>query len=504
MGDKEVVFVLQGEEVSIEQRILESASEYFAQLLNTPEEYPQVRILLPDWVNKRSLLLYLDYLRLRRLPRLDLLTAQKLLWLADFLQDPGLQTSLILDTILPHMTKESVLLFLQDSHTKLSLGSANPVWKELLIKCLDAAAKDAVIIFDKFKPTVLAMPTEVVEQLVHRAVVYGTKHSATDYTHILDVLKTVSKAGGFIDLLAMEEKKALNSLKWAAPRDPLFAWELTNITLDNYFKESDSFEVAGTAWTISVWSFAHENKLDIAIRNTPGNEAPKGFPRNAVVALSCVCDVTGLEAKRPVIITSIMGTKTQNVVRSIENVSSLDLSKLTISIQVEVEHVYASILTHMVRHPGQSLCSESLAALDRDKLLVMLKHKYLAVQSEDEVVGIVGKWCQEKFGDSPNPDVEICDVLESVRWPFVSLKGLLESLRNFPALKNSKCFKEIFRREIEQRGSLKRDGDSLPPRHSYKNDSARETFSSQKDFIEALSTLVLDLEYNPESEAVTG
>ena len=496
MEDKEVVFVLQGEELAISQKTLESGSAYFTELLNTPEEYPQVRILLPDWVSRRALMLYLDYVRLKRLPGLDLLTAQRLLWLADFLQDPSLQSALIVDTILPHMTKDSVLLFLQDAHTKLSQGTANPIWKELLLKCLDTAASESAYIFSRFKPSILAMAPELVEQLIYRAVIKASRHSASDYTDILEVLRTLRGAGNWAELLQKEQERALGSGRWKRERKPVFVWELESISLDNYFKESDSFEVAGTAWTVSVWSFAHENKLDIAIRNTPGKESAESFPRNSLIALSCSCQLDTEPLPSPTIITALMGTKTQNILRSLHPASSLSLSKVTFSIHIEVEYVYSALLTHIIKHPMQCL-APNIGALPGDKLLAMLKHKSLAVESEDEVLFLVGRWYQET-----SPEGDICDLLEAIRWPFVTLKGLVDSLRNFPALRNSKCFRELFRRELEQRAVPKREADPPTPRRSYKDDQSRETFPNQKKFVETLAELLLGLEFNPEAETV--
>jgi len=491
-----VVFVLQGEELAIEQRALEAGSAYFADLLRRQEEYPQVRILLPDWVSRRALMLYLDYIRLKRLPVLDLLTAQKLLWLADFLQDPSLQSALITDTLLPRLTKDSVLLFLQDAHTKLSQGTDNPLWKELLLRCIDLAATESAYVFSRFKPSILAMAPELVEQLIYRSLIKASRHSASDYTDLLTALKTIRGAGSWTELLGKEQERALGSVRWRRERKPVFSWELEGISLDNYFKESDSFEVAGTAWTVSVWSFAHENKLDIAIRNTPGHESPDSFPRNSLIALSCSCQLDNQPLPPPLLITALIGTKTQNIIRSLHPASSLSLSKLTLSIHIEVEYVYSALLTYIVKHPAQCLMG-NVGTLEADKLLAILKHKALAVESEDEVLFLVGRWYQEV-----GPEGDICDLLEAIRWPFITLKGLIDALRDFPALKNSKCFRELFRRELDQKATPKREAETPLPRRSYKDDHTRESFPSQKKFIETLSDLLLDLEFNPEADTV--
>lgn len=496
MEDKEAVFVLHGEEITISQKTLELGSKYFAELLSTPEEYPQVRILLPDWVSRRVLVLYLDYIRSRKLPILDVLTAQKLLWLADFLQDPSLQAALIADTIVPHLTKDSVLLFLQDSYTKLSIGTDSHLWKNLLVKCLEIAATESAYIFSRFKTAILALAPELVEQLVYRASMKAGRHSATDYTDMLEVLRSVRNANSWVELLNMEQEKALNSGRWRRERKPVFIWNIDNISLDNYFRESDSFEVAGMSWSVSVWSFAHENKLDIAIRNTPGADTAESFPRHSLVALTCSCQLDDEELPPPLIITTLIGTKTQNVIRSLHSASSLSLSHLTLSIHIEIEYVYSSLLTHIIKHPTSCLTG-NISSVPSDKLLAMLKHKSLAVANEDEVVDLVGRWYQEI-----NPEVDICDLLEAVKWPFVSLKGLFDAVRNWTNLKNSKCFREIFRRELEHRATPKRDAEAPVPRRSYKDDHTHETFPNPKAFVETLSGLLLDLEFNPEADTV--
>ena len=72
-----VYFIVEGRSLKISEGILQK-SEYFSRLLKN-EVYSEARITVPDWMSLRHLEIYFSYLSSKNIPKLDILTTQKVL-----------------------------------------------------------------------------------------------------------------------------------------------------------------------------------------------------------------------------------------------------------------------------------------------------------------------------------------------------------------------------------------------------------------------------------------
>jgi hypothetical protein len=486
----EVVFVLGSEEVRSSKATLVAQSSYFAELLQTADNYSEVRISLPEWVSRPPLEFYLSYLTSRTLPKTDLLTAQKMLWLADFFLCPELFKDTLNSIVLPALTRDNVVYFLNDAYTKLQTLEDSSHWQLLLKTCISLTAKNAQYVFDKFKALVLSFPPALVEQLCLVFLAENARKAVSDYTPVLEVLREVRKMAGFVSFLLREQEYVTSDPRWTGKTQEVFTWTVQPSTSP---VESSVFEFVGCHWTLSVCE--NGNSVEIALRNVTPDQ-PLSWPKHSIICLSVAVESPEHQAN-PVIISAMSGTKTHNII------DSFPLSQeLTLRLRARLEPLYSALLTHIARFPTSTLSTESLRGFPTDKLLVMLKYKYLSVRGEDEVLDIVARWSSAHFPSSAAADSELPPVLASIKWPYVSVKGLLATLV-YPIIRRTQCFQAIFRKEILVRALGKTTHeDQERPRFAYKHEVTRETVQSPQSFLDAVADTLLSLPYAPAQSQV--
>jgi hypothetical protein len=200
----------------------------------------------------------------------------------------------------------------------------------------------------------------------------------------------------------------------------------------------------------------------------------------------------------PIIIPLIIGSKNQNIIREIPQFESLRMKSLRIKLVAKLEYVYTSILTYLGKHPENLLNDDSIQQLSFENLCILLRYKHLNLKTEDQALDMLGKWVAKS---NQLTDESISKLLETIRWDFISLRALINSMRSYAELKTYKLYQEIFRRELEKRAGsesiLHLSKTQLKPRVSYKNSIDKDTFSSPEQFLVSLSELILELEYAP-------
>lgn len=446
----DVLFVLLGEEICMSRSTVAAGSPYLESLLQGSPEDTEVRVVMPDWVSRKPLMLYLEYLTSRSVPKVDLWTAQKMLWVADFLYDDVLQKALLYDIIQPSITCEVVVAFLQDAHTKLQKSPGNPHWRSLLDYCFRFVAMHAETVFQTHQETLIKLPTDLLEDLIEISIDQLSRHHDSDYTYVLSALVHLRRASNLLHLLTMEEHLAQTQ---SLSPDPVFSWTLTDVSLENSLQESGTFELGGLTWRMKAWSFAHEARLAVAL--VPGSNALARIPKQSFVSLLCQIRTGVNDHQLPQLLTVVLGSKSQTVLRQLEGLHETQLRRLTLQLCVRLCPTYAAILTHLTHSPGE-LTGPHLKSISEKTLISLLTHKRLNVNSEDEVLSIIGKWVNEVYGGNIGEDTELCKILEAVRWDYVSLKGIFQCIRNYAGLRKSKCFREIMQRVVEQRASQNR------------------------------------------------
>jgi len=480
----EVVFVLGSEEVRSSKVTLVAESSYFAELLQSADSYSEVRISLPDWVSRPPLELYLAYLASHALPKTDLLTAQKVLWLADFFLCPALFKDTLDSVILPALTRDNVVYFLNDAYTKLQTLEDSAHWQALFKVCVAVTAKNAQYVFDKFKALVRSFPPALVEQLCLVFLADNARKAVSDYTPVLEVLREVRGLPGFVSFLLREQEHVVADPRWAEKTQEVFKW--TAQPGPNPV-ESPVFEFVGCHWTLSVSE--NGDSVDVALRNVTPDQ-PLSWPKHSILCLSVAVD-SDTHPPNPVIIAAIAGTKTHNIIDSFPH------SRVSLRLRARLEPLYSALLTHLARFPTSTLSTESLRGFPTDKLLVMLKYKYLSVRQEDEALDIVARWSSAHFPSSAAADLELPPVLASIKWQYVSLRGLLAALTH-SLLRRTQHFQTIFRREILGRALGKTTLEEQErPRFAYKHEVVRETLPSQQSFLDIVADTLFSLPSAP-------
>ena len=134
-------------------------------------------------------------------------------------------------------------------------------------------------------------------------------------------------------------------------------------------------------------------------------------------------------------------------------------------------------MTFVSRNFTYLLSDPEIRYLTKDDMKLILKHKYLNVTQEDEVIKGICLWTEgqslinqqnnkeferEQFINSTNrrsdqaPEQNnvqsgLEEILMNVNWDFVSLPCLLDVMRNEPILRNNKVFKQALQAQLAVR-----------------------------------------------------
>ena len=501
VGD--VCFIVEGKELRSSKAFLAENSPYFKKVLQNSQGFKEIRITPPEWVTVRPFEQYLKYLETKKLPETDILTAEKLLWIADFFKDYGMQGSLINKLIVPQVTKDTALAFVHDASTKLQSTAHSEHWQRLYFHCLHIIAKNAQSIFAKYTSALEKLNPQTLEEIIRATAEFQAKSPNFDTSIMMGWMKQVTDSRTNLELLINEERRALSSLKRTL-NTPQFEWTLNKLDSGNFYVESESFEMGEVDWQLCVWSFEHESRLEISLKLL--DSSTKNFPKNSLVGFSFVCQINDervdLLAPKTEFITA--GKQSLALLRSLQPFKKAN--KLSIKFFAKVENLYSSIFMHIAKTPQQLLEDYDLKELSFEKLTILLNYKFLSANTEDEIIEIVGKWTESQTVRLQEETLN--SIVKCVKWQYASIKGLFSVIKSFPLIKNSSSFREALRKEIETRSRTKRGISAKPtsisdsfddckPRFSYK-DTIQEEESTPKLFFEQLTELILGLEPTPQ------
>ena len=107
-----------------------------------------------------------------------------------------------------------------------------------------------------------------------------------------------------------------------------------------------------------------------------------------------------------------------------------------------------------------------LKLLPVEDLKLLLKHKRLSVNSEDQVIQAVFNWAEHLDRGQD----EISQILACINWNYVSHNCLLDLLRKAKAIRANPDFQEAVKREMVLRLKFCEDFEAkiTEPRYSYK------------------------------------
>jgi hypothetical protein len=117
--------------------------------------------------------------------------------------------------------------------------------------------------------------------------------------------------------------------------------------------------------------------------------------------------------------------------------------------------------TYLITEPSISLLPKALFKL-------LLKHKFLNVTQEDEVMKAICMWIE---GQEPHAglDEDLGELLDNVNWTYVSLQCLLDMIRNFPQIRRNSRFQTLVTKEFAFRNKFNPETSNMDaPRFCYK------------------------------------
>ena len=480
----EVCFVLGNEEFQVQGGKLAKSSRYFEELFENSEDFNEVRLILPEWIKLRPFKVYLNYVETGRLPKLDLVITQKLLWLGDFFKDDFLQTTLINSHILPFLNKETVLLFVQDTCTKISTGLSVPrCWFELFSQTCQFAADNLNYLLTETYSVFSKLDPIAIKEIFERS---ACSPSFPDYLRKLQSLKS---SPSLLSLLALLETESLGQFQQLSSTLQVFNWEINDFEFGNFYKESEPFKIGSTDWVLCIWCFEHEKRLEISLKLAEVTKALK--QKLSVLTLTVLVQDERL-SDVPVKVHPIPAySPSSPIIREINEFQLDSVQKFSIRLYASPQEVISAILAEVIRSP-EVLDLDKEAFLSRNFVLSVLSSKYLNVGHEDQALEILANWVE---GSAEEDEELLARLNESIFWDFVSMKELVHVSFNHQRMKKIQVFASSIKKELESKGKKLGSKDYVEEasggRKSYKGRAGREQFLNQKEFVTTLCDLMI-------------
>lgn len=497
-----VCFVLSTGEMRADKSELIKKSDYFSNLLQASSRYSEVRILLPEWVSESCFEIFLNFLSTNELARIDIITAQKLLWIADFFQDVHLQEVLIENFILTQINHESVLLFLQDAYTRTEKPDPPECWKKLFRQALHAASENADSIFSRFPDAVKNLDKHVVELLIRKALEMNPRIMLENAEQLMSSFKSCTGSFNFQEVL--ENEVVRSKAKYRSElKIPIIEWEAQYTGSGNFYSESDVFYIGGKAFNISLTSFEHEKKLDMVLQYADGDIPSEN---DDYISISYLFQITlpgSTYSKNDVTVISLPNFTPINL-GSINPFDTSNPQNLKITLFGYEETIISSLAFYFTENVQSIMHKEPVDRLCLNLFKSVLSSNLLNVSEEDLVLEAVAKWYS-----SQREEANLKSLFELVRWNYIETEGLLRILCNYPKLRESPIYIEVFRNEIMnksrqaktinlmRRNSYIEPSITVEPRYSYKQKLADSNPSYTRKVLGTLADFILTQHSKP-------
>jgi hypothetical protein len=436
-----VCFVLNNKEVRADKAELISKSTYFSNLLQSSSKYSEVRILLPDWVNEAPFELFINFLTKNELGRIDIMTAQKLLWVADFFQHVHLQEVLIENFILNQISHESVLLFLQDAFTRNEKADPPECWKKLFRHTLQSAAENAGSIFSRFPEAVKKLDKHVLELLIRKALEMNPRIMLENAEQLMNSFKTCTGSCSFQDVLENEVTRSIAKYR-SELKIPIIEWEVNYTGSGNYYSESDLFYIGNKAFNISLTSFEHEKTLDMILQYADGDIPSENDDFISISYLFQIVLPDSTYTKNDVHVIGLPYFTPINL-GSIDPFDTSRPQTFKITLFGYEETLISGLAFYLTENIQSIIQKEPVDKLSLNIYKSVLSSNLLNVTEEDVVLEAVAKWYS-----SQSKEVNIKPIFELVRWNYVETQGLLKVLCDYPKVRQCPIYAEVFRNEI--------------------------------------------------------
>lgn len=482
----EVCFVLDAEEFHVKGPKLRKNSKYFEDLLNNSQEFTEIRLILPEWIKSRPFKVYLTYIENSRLPKLDLITAQKLLWLGDFFRDNFLQTVLIKEHILPFLNKETVLLFVQDTCTKISnSGNVDECWFELFTESCSFAAQHIDYILKETHSVFTKLDKLAIKQIFEKCSDHNTLQS------LLPKFQKIRNSTSLLDLLHQIETESLIEFQTLSSHLLVYEWKIDDFEFGNFYKETEPFKIGSTDWVLCIWCFEHEKRIEISLKLA---EVTKTLKKKLSVITSSVLvhneNFSDVQAR---VLPIPAYSQNSPILREISSIQFESVNKFVVKLFASPQEIISTILTEILNEP--EILLSDLGNFSDYFMHSVLASKYFNVKSEDVALEILASWVEKNL-DSSNEMLQLLN--DSIYWEYVSTKQLISISFNFQTFKKLPIFQTSLKKELENKakklGSKFYIEDFQGGRKSYKDKVVREHFTNQKEYFSIIFDLILNIE----------
>jgi hypothetical protein len=401
---------------------------------------------MPKWATLSSFVLLMKHIKGEPFGDVDVKTSQRLLWLADFLKIGELEEICIKQLIIPRLNKDNVLVFLEDSFAKISSSTGadenvdiDDVWNLLLTECLDTAAQHIHYLVRAVRPVLVRQEEVVIDELLDRAFKIFMVNLNTDNGQVIELLMQVKKANSPFELLENERLKVSEREKQyftSGEAAPTLTWNVSGLK-GNFYRESEPFFVLNCYWVLSISSFKPQGTLSIAIKQSkspkeveeqlnasyynknqyflkPSKKRPpnssKASPEKKSAEVSsegkipnhCLLTIASFVRIKEYedvgegtfqLASLISASKSPTVLRVME---AEDLQaqngSLSIEIYLKLEYTYSGILTYISRNFNWLYNHPNVGKLTKNQFFILLKHKYLNVKREEDVLIALCMW----------------------------------------------------------------------------------------------------------------
>lgn len=465
-----VVFNIGASSLSFPSESLQANSHYFAVSLSSHPPSLEYQVTLPAWVTRDSLLSVLRYFDTGLIEYSDIYSAQRVLWVAELFECAEMRDKLVERVIVPQVSRENVLFFLQLAYEKGTQGCWSLLWQ----KCEEIAETQADYLYQYYGKAMEKLPSRLVTSVIRGYFLRKGRDIAADCSPLLQSLLKASEHTNFLDLLASERTFLLSPplvLLQTLPTPILPEAESTF--------SSPEFLLGSSRWTLSTVVSAVAGTLQVLLQRV----GPEGA-QNRVEAV-CVCGEVQGSAKSQVEMVIVSGKKKGESWLLVEiDIGEKDEDKtLNVNLWGFFAGLYSALLTHIAHSAHTLLPNASLSLLSSRDLLALLQSPYFSVQSEDMALTSLAKWSSEA------PLTPLSPFLLSIRWPYVSTPTILTLFLRFPCLKHSLSWRNCILQEIEQRALGPRINEESPykkaekPRKSYEEKTEKQPYGRMSEFL---------------------
>ena len=171
-------------------------------------------IKFPKWVNEPSISLFFDYLKHGSVQVFQDLSIeipdsvlQKILWIADYFQIDDLQEKCIKEGIIPRITMENALVFMNEAYKKLKASEeCDGIWYELLNNCLEMASENLLFLIKQSSQDLVKIHAKLLEEMIERYIKAERTINPSQMKDLMDFILLVKKADDPFDLLTLQKK----------------------------------------------------------------------------------------------------------------------------------------------------------------------------------------------------------------------------------------------------------------------------------------------------------